>query len=185
MLNNIASMLGAGSAAVGDYESIATIAVGVGGVASVSFTSIPSTYTHLQIRFNARVVGAGSVNDNVLMQVNSDTGSNYNAHYLYGSGTSALAGATGTASTTYVGRAPQASATGGVYSGQVLDLLDYSNTNKYKTFRSLSGADLNGSGDIFLWSGLWMNTNAINTILIKGASSNLSQYSSFALYGIK
>jgi hypothetical protein len=37
-------------AAVGDYESIATVSVGGGGAADVEFTSIPGTYTHLQIR---------------------------------------------------------------------------------------------------------------------------------------
>lgn len=33
-----------------DYDSIATTTVGAGGAASITFSSIPSTYQHLQIR---------------------------------------------------------------------------------------------------------------------------------------
>jgi hypothetical protein len=36
------------TAAAGDFESIATVTVGSGGSAVISFTSIPSTYAHLQ-----------------------------------------------------------------------------------------------------------------------------------------
>ena len=50
MLNNIASMLGVGGAAIGDYESIATVSVGAGGTSAVEFTTIAGTYSHLQIR---------------------------------------------------------------------------------------------------------------------------------------
>ena len=169
----------------GAYDALSTVTVPSGGVASITFAGIPNTYKHLQIRCSVRMAATGTNNDNILMVVNSDTGSNYNAHYLYGDGATALASGVGTGSATYVGRAPFSNTTANTFSGTVLDILDYANTNKNKTFRSISGSDLNGSGDVFLWSGLWMSTNAINTVLLRPSANNFAQYSTFALYGVK
>lgn len=66
-----------------------------------------------------------------------------------------------------------------------MDVLDYKNTNKYKTSRFLSGYDANGSGVIMLNSELWMSTAAITSITIDNTGSNFAQYSSFALYGVR
>jgi hypothetical protein len=68
----------------------------------------------------------------------------------------------------------------------IIDFLDYSNTNKYKTTRALGGRDLNGSGGIALTSNLWQNTAAINTIVLNpDPSGSFVEYTQFALYGIK
>jgi hypothetical protein len=66
----------------------------------------------------------------------------------------------------------------------IIDLLDYSNTNKFKTMRSLNGFDENGAGQIFLTSGLYRKTNAISEIRLFPSSGTFAEYSSFALYGI-
>ena len=169
-----------------DFESIATVTVGSGGAATATFSSIPNTYTHLQVRGIARVDNTGTVgNDNVEARFNSDTGSNYDFHYLYGNGSSAGAG-NGTNQTYMLcGKPSNASATSGVFGGFVMDILDYANTNKYKTVRVLTGIDNNGSGQMFFNSNLWRNTNAIDTITFRYQSQNFVQYSHFALYGIK
>jgi hypothetical protein len=163
----------------GDFESIATVTVGSGGSATISFTAIPSTYTHLQIR--GMTLSATAVNY-VRIRFNSDTGTNYTRHLLEGTGSAASAeAATGLTFTPagYTG----ASANPSVF---VTDILDYKNTNKYTTIRSLSGIDQNGSGFVNFGSGLWLNTAAITSIDITHNSSiNFNQYSSFALYGIK
>jgi hypothetical protein len=167
------------TASTSSYESIATVTVGSGGSSSISFSSIPSTYKHLQIRFIANRQTSAS---NIPMQFNSDTGTNYAFHYINGDGASATAGS-GTANTWDY--ASLFNPTGTSFVGGVVDILDYTSTNKYKTIRSLAGADLNGSGNIALSSGLWLNTSAISTITLTANSGTFSQYSSFALYGIK
>ena len=167
------------------YESIATATVGAGGVSSITFSSIPSTYTHLQIRALARITfasGFGSVE----YRFNSDTGSNYAWHYLYGDGSSALAGASTSDNVMREINLAAGNLTSGIFSGFVADILDYTNTSKNKTIRTLGGGDANGSGGINLCSGVWLNTSAITSITITASnSSNLAQNSSFALYGIK
>ena len=118
-------------------------------------------------------------------QFNGDTAANYSYHYLRGNGSAASAGASAPDSYVLAGYevASNTSALGfGVF---VFDVLDYANTNKYKTVRSLTGADLNGSGALDFYSGNWRSTNAISSIKFYYSANNVAQYSHFALYGIK
>ena len=187
MLNNILGFL-AESPALNSYESIQTVTVGSGGQSTISFTAIPATYKHLQLRAIARTnnTSGDSTQDYLRLKINSDTGSNYANHSLYGDGSSATGQAFTSQTTAYIQRIAGNGATSGVFGAFVLDLLDYQNTNKYKTTRSLGGIDNNGSGRIYFTSNLWMSTSAVTQIdLSAGDGSLVSQYSSFALYGIK
>jgi hypothetical protein len=185
LLNTILGSLSSGvTVSASSYESIATVTVGSGGSASVSFTSIPADYTHLQVRGILRSTRALS-QAGVLFRLNSDTGSNYSFHALLGNGSGAFAN--GSANQTYInmGELPAGSASSGIFGAFVIDILDYKDTNKYKTVRLLTGQDRNGAGEISFLSGNWRNTNAITSITIKEDISNMAEYSSFALYGIK
>jgi hypothetical protein len=163
------------------YESIATVSVGSGGQATVEFTSIPSTYTHLQVRY--MVFGQSSTAQ--YFRLNGDTGSNYARHLLVGSGSSAAA----YAGTSVTELWPNAGLnTSSFPTVGVVDILDYKNTSKYKTTRTLGGVDNNGgatNNEISLSSGLWMNTNAVTSITFFPLSGNYTQYTHIALYGIK
>lgn len=167
------------------YESIATVTVNAGGSSSISFTSIPSTYKHLQIRWISRSSAAGA--DGHRISLNSDTTSgNYKTHYLRGDGSSATADVPSTTSYAYSYMFSGSGETANVFGAGVVDLLEYTNTNKYKTIRNLGGYDNNGSGNIFFNSSLWMNTNAITSITLTCQNGgNYAQYSTAALYGIK
>jgi hypothetical protein len=166
------------------YDSIATTTVGSGGASSITFSSIPQIYTHLQVRAFARCTFTGAVR-NILTQMNGDTGSNYYRHYLLGNGTAAFAGSDG-GTVIYGGSVTGTDNLGSTFGVNVIDYLDYANTNKYKTVRYLNGHEDNSGGQAYLTSGLWNNTAAITslTFTIEG-SFNFSQYTSFALYGIK
>ncbi len=190
MLNVISGLLsGAGApASTTSYESISTVTVGAGGSSSITFSSIPSTFKHLQIRGIARSTRAAT-NDYVRMQFNSDTTStNYRDHLLYGTGSAAAAGDDGNNAGIFLHRISGSTATSGVFGTLVIDILDYTSTAKLKTTRQLGGFDNNGSGEIDFGSGLWLKTpEAITTIKLEAqaGTSNFAQYSSFALYGIK
>lgn len=171
-------------AAAGDYESIATV-TGTGSSGTITFSSIPSTYTHLQIRYIGRVTNSDTA-DNIFIQFNSDTGSNYAWHYLQGDGASTAASGASSQSKILSGRVSAATAASDIMGAGVLDLLDYANTNKYKTLRTLTGQDRNGGGVIVMTSGLWQNTSAVSTITItNGSATNFTTSSHFALYGIR
>ncbi len=168
------------------FESIATTTVGSGGAANVEFTSIPSTYTHLQIRFIARTARASETDDNLALQINSNTGSNYAWHQLSGNGTAASAAADSSIANIRCGRLTGANAGASTFGVGVIDILDYTNTNKYRIIRSLSGQDNNGNGFATLFSGLYQSTTAITSIKLfsQTGANNFAQYSHFALYGI-
>ncbi len=182
MLNTISGLLSGGVAGT-DFESISTTTVGAGGVSSITFSSIPSTYTHLQIRgFNkdTTVISGTQV---LSVQFNGDTAANYSFHRLTGNG-SAASSAAGTSTTLFYTGTTIANVAN-TFGAFVLDILDYKDTNKYKTARSLDGSDANGSGEISLRSGSWRNTAAITSITLTPTGTGIAQYSSFALYGIK
>jgi len=167
------------------YYSISTATVTSGGTASITFSSIPTTFTHLQIRSIARDSRTTAAT-NLNMQFNSDAGTNYTSHYIYGNSTAAVASASGASQTSALGmRIAGNSATSSCFGVGIIDILDYSNNNKYKTLRSLSGYDDNSSGEIWFTSGLWMSSIAINSITITPVTSPILQFSSFALYGVK
>ena len=119
------------------------------------------------------------------MQFNSDTGANYSAHYLNGNGSSATAGATTSTSSMYTALTIDSSTSALGWGVSIIDILDYLDTNKYKTLRSFGGFDANGSGAVYMDSGLWRNTNAITSINLTMYLGNFVQYSQVALYGIK
>jgi hypothetical protein len=163
------------------YESIATVTVGSGGQSTVTFSSIPSTYKHLQVRMLTQLSGGNGV---INLQFNSDTGSNYSYHRLYGNGSAAFAEGAASQTEATVGYYVSAA---NVFNAAIVDILDYSNLSKYKTTRSLQGTDTNGGGTIMLDSSAWRSTSAISSITVfsKDGSRPLAQFSTFALYGIK
>ena len=159
--------------------------VGAGGAASITFSSIPSTYKHLQVRGLVRDTNTGTSIGGFAYQLNGDSGSNYAWHLLKGDGTSAAS--TGSATTMFLNStfgAPADGTLANAYGASVLDILDYASTSKYKTARRLEGVDLNGSGSVGIVSGVWMNTAAVTSVSIIAAFTGFKQYSTFALYGI-
>ena len=182
MLGIMASSISGSKAITGNYYSISTATVTSGGTASITFSSIPSTYTHLQLRILSQETAAVA-DDNLSFQFNGDTGLNYSFHDIYGSGSAAVAdGYTSTGN--IISRQTGSSATN-IFGVGIIDIIDYGNTNKYKTTKGLSGHDNNGTGYIFFTSGSWRNTNAITSITLAPGSGSFAQYSSFALYGVK
>ena len=189
LLNVISGLLsGAGApASTTSYESIATVTLGASQT-TISFTSIPSTFKHLQIRGIGRTTNAAA-DGQVKLQMNSDTGSSYTFHQLIGNGSTAFADGYGTgviSGVTPVLRMAGATATSGIFGVTVIDILDYANTNKYKTVRTLTGVDRNGAGDVQLTSGSWASTSAITSLQFTlQAGGDFAQYTQLALYGIK
>jgi len=169
----------------GDYESIATVLVGSAGASSVTFSNIPQTYKHLQLRIIARTTFNNN-DDYLSMRFNGDSGANYTYHGLYALNTTPGAYGSGNQTILSLQRVAGASAAN-TFGIVVADILDYTSVNKFKTFRNLGGCEDNTQGSVYLHSGVWQNTAAITSVQIFGgnASSTLVQHSHFALYGIR
>lgn len=187
-------MFGGAAAEINSYESIATVTVGSGGSSAVTFSSIPSTYKHLQIRCLTR--GTSNNTAPIYLTVNSDTSANYSTHQLLGNGSTAYADGHANASYIIDGWGGFQTFSGGdlanTFGVGIIDILDYANTSKYKTARALWGRDNNSSGSItgriVFESGSWRSTSAINSLsFVTDATYGITwaQYTQFALYGIK
>lgn len=178
---------GAGSGGVsGAYELISTTILGA-DTNSVTFSGLgtsAASYRHLQIRVTARSSN-GAVGDSLGLRFNSDSGSNYAEHVLYGNGSSAASGA-GT-SQTFMSAMTMAgnSASANIFGSGIIDILDFSQTTKNKVLRSLSGNQ--AQPFVQLRSGLWMSTAAITSINLFSANgaTNLLTGSRFSIYGLK
>jgi len=184
----IANNSAAGGAPAGAFESIASITA-TGGETSLSFTSIPGTYQHLQIRGIARTLRALTGTDTMFITLNSDTGSNYSRHRLTGDGSTAAAG--GAASSTSLaiinGATVMDSSTANIFAANIIDIHDYASTSKNTTMRAFSGGNGNTTTNEFvmgLYSGGYFNTSAITSISLEN-SFGFKAGSTFALYGIK
>lgn len=174
-----------GAGASADYELISTSLVTGSSVASVTFSGLGTSgaaYKHLQIRYAAR--GTNASNLVVLgVRYNGDTGLNYSVHRLGGNGSSAVSSG-GNNDWAYLGVASAASASSGSFGAGVWDLLDWADTNKRKTSRSLNGTT--SGNEINLYSSAWYSASAITSIAITSFSGgNIDVGSRFSLYGLK
>ena len=161
------------------FDSIASFTVGAGGSSEINFTSIPSTYQSLQIRIMS--LTTTSPGDGINARFNSDSGSNYSTHGIYGNQDGV--GGFGAASDAINYFGFWNSSTYPIVS--IIDIPNYANTNVYKTTKCMSGSDRNGQGIYYFFSGAWKNTSAITSIKIYPNSGTFAQGASFALYGIR
>jgi len=180
---------------VGNYDALSTVTVPSGGLSSITFASIPQTgYSHLQVRAIHQTNRATYNTSGLYFQFNGDTAANYSNHEIQSipnsPGSTVVAGATANASN-ITGISTSSSVAANVFGVSVTDILDYANASKYKTSRTLSGADTNGAasgyaGYVSLSSGSWRSTSAITSITFTPIFGTLiNEYSQFALYGVK
>jgi hypothetical protein len=170
-----------GGAAAGAYELIST-AFGTGSSNAITFnvSGLGSTYKHLQLRATAR--SDSGTFPHAFIRFNSDTGSNYSRHYLFGDGSSVTSGGSSSQTSAYAVEVVGSASGANIYSSSVVDILDPFSASKNKTVRSLAGWP--GAG-IFLYSGAWYNTAAVTSITFTLNTGNFTTSSRFSLYGIR
>lgn len=166
------------------FESIATVTA-AGGETSLNLTSIPSTYSSLQLRWIARTSRGGPYGY-FAIRFNSDSSAVYTKHSLWADGANVNAtAATGTAQSEITYAASGATAGAGTFGVGILDLHNYASTTQNKTYRSFDGNDNNGTGNVEICSGLWINTSAITAINLVTTAHTFTAGTTFSLYGVK
>jgi hypothetical protein len=182
---------------INSYESIQTVNIS-SNTDIITFSSIPSTYKHLQLRaitrsaYSSTSVGASQYR----ILLNNDTGANYSFHSLTGNGASAFVNA-GTSQTQIIADQPWSNpggfGAGTIVSPVIIDILDYQNTNKNKTVRMYQAFNANSTSTnqfITLRSGAWYSTSAVTSIVLDATTGPFSDgpfaaNTQWALYGIK
>lgn len=155
------------------YEPIGTQTVSGTSTSTVSFTSIPSTYTDLVL--------VSSVTESVdavsYLRFNSDTGTNYSRISLRGSGSAA--DSTSSSSQSFISFS---FGTLNSLTTVIWNIFDYANTTTYKSCISRNNTTVDYVGSTV---GMWRSTSAITTVSMTVASGYIVAGSTFTLYGIK
>lgn len=176
------SLIGANPFVIdGEFDPIATVTVGLGGAQSITFSNIPGTYQHLQIRGILRSTVAAA-QTNLLLKIN---GSNLErTHRMESNGASVSANSE---TNSVITRIAAANATASVFSGFILDVVDYASTTKNKVVRGLSGNDRNGTGLVEMISGVLVSTSPVTSLTLEepDTAQKLVQNSILALYGVR
>ncbi len=167
-----------------------------GSTSTITFSSIPQTYKHLQINITAKsTTNSTGGFSYVLGTVNGDTGNNYEDNRLVGRSVSSFAG--GTAYQGYLwafGTAVTgASSLANFFGAGYLKVSDYTKTDRYKEWFGLNGLDTNGIGDggsgagagsTWIQTSKWNNTAAINNLTFIIDQGNFASGSKISIYGI-
>mgnify|MGYP006287777975 CR=1 FL=1 len=182
----------AGTNPVGSYDSLATVTLST-STTSLTISGIPQAgYQHLQLRGIARTDRSGFSVDGIIVQFNNDTGSNYSQHQIYGEGSNLAANGSTSTNLQSVAGASGSSAIANSFGVFIMDVLNYTSTDKYKTLRFIGGHENNTDtpDTDYGWANfasiLWMNTSSITSITFKPrVGTNFQRYSQFNLYGIR
>lgn len=157
------------------YEPISTTTLGT-AAASITFSSIPATYTDLRLTL---VNPLGAASYYLYFRLNSDSAANYSRTILYGTGGSALSSTSTADNFALLGYLTTTQPT-----FQTLDIFSYAGSTN-KTWLITSSQDANGSGEVRAQVGLWRSTSAITTLAISRQTGNLDIGTTATLYGIK
>lgn len=167
------------------YTLIASSTVGAGGVSTITFSSIPSTYTDLVLKLSTRESGSNAVWDNIFMTFNS-AATNYKTRVLYATGSSPTSTSSSNSDTVlrYTFQ-DDSTATANVFANAEYYIPNYAGSSN-KSISSDSVVENNGAtGMTALTAGLWSDTSAITSISFTCGNGNFVQYSTAYLYGIK
>lgn len=164
-----------------NYSSIATVPV-TSSVSTITFNNIPQNYKNLQIRYIARMEGTG---DQIRCQFNLDTSASYSRSEFSGNGTSAYgANSINVGSIDILGFATGSQHTANIFGIGIVDIIGYNNVSTFKSTKSVTGYDVNGSGLSSIFGGNWRSFSPISTITLFCQSGNFAPNSHIALYGI-
>lgn len=167
------------------FELIATTLISSTTSGGVTFSSIPATYTHLQARF----VTFADNGYPLVIRFNGDTSSIYSEHDLTGNRSSVTSTSTSGTSGTFAyifGNRAQHNGGTTIPAVGIVDILDYANTNKYKTARTFSGIVNSSTYEVGLWSANWRSTSAITSVSFNAlAGWNFYSGTRISLYGVR
>ena len=159
------------------YEPIATTTLG-SAASSITFSSIPATYTDLRLVFTAT---SDSASRFARLRFNSDTGANYSMTEVYGTGSAA--GSARSSGDTFIFGSNYGLLSTSNPAMMTWDIFSYAGSTNKTTLAEFNG-DYNGSGNVERFVHLWRSTSAITSIELSINAGNFASGSSATLYGI-
>ena len=152
--------------------------------ASVTFSSIPATYTDLVLRISARGTRVNTI-ALLYLRFNGDTGTNYSDTTISGDGATASSTRSTSSALLSVGVIPAANATSDTFGSAEIYIPSYT-VSQNKSVGSFAVQENNiTTAYARAIAALWSNTAAITSIEVLPSLNDFAAGSSFYLYGIK
>jgi len=167
------------------FEAIASQEI-TSAISNLTFSSIPATYQHLQLRIQCRATNASN-STNLILRFNGVTTSIYGWGQIFGSGSSVGVNQQANVNAITVQYYPAGTAASNHWGSAVIDIAEYSSTTKFKTTRALMGGADGGAtfaGVVSHSYGIFRDTPAISSIYIQNAGGTFVAGSVFSLYGL-
>jgi hypothetical protein len=165
------------------FVKIQTVTVGSGGASSINFTSIPSTYTDLIIKYSIRTNRGFFTADLLRVDFNGST-SSQSSILLEGAGFGTPTSFS--LSTTQIVNATTSVITTDTFSNGELYIPNYAGSTNKSISSDVVGENNATDSRAYLAVGIWSNTAAITSIALTNVNSaTIQQYSTATLYGIK
>lgn len=172
-----------GGSAPADYDLIASQVLST-TASAVTFTGIPATFKHLELRIVSRS-NYGDSQNYIRVRANGDSAGNYSQHYLQGTGSVVGSTGFGDQSFIYAGNHSANTATTSSFGASIVQITDYAKTDKFKTARTIAGHHSGSTQNMYILSSAWRSTSAITSLEITNLiSSSFVAGSRFSLYGI-
>lgn len=177
----------------GAFDALALITL-TSTATQVILDGIPTGYRHLQLREQSISTRSDYAIAQSNVQFNRDTTSSYSMHYYYGDGSGVTVAYDITSGHIFGNPGTQAADANGsntlIFGTSIMDIFDYSDNTKFKSTRTFSGVDLNGSingvaGRVGIASGIWRRKDPVMSITVISTSTPYKAGSRFALYGVK
>jgi len=163
------------------FELISAVTVGSGGAATIGFSSIPTTYTDLQLVLSART-NFGTAADQIILTLNGSS-SSFTSRIIYGSGSAA---SSASLTTGYLGTNQNADLTASVFGSGSIYIPNYLSSSN-KSISADTVQENNASNAYAVMNAMrWSNTAAINALTVApNSGGSWVQYSTAYLYGVK
>ena len=187
--NTKSSKIWDGQTFSGNYDCISSVTLDSSG-GGIQFANIPQNYTHLELRYVARCISTDSTNGVMSIRITfNSVGTNtydYTVMKGVGNATTVASGEINKTNGPIVGLIAGNGIGSGYFSSGVIEILDYTNTNKNKVTRSVTGCEVSGTlSEVAIYGGLWRSTAAITTIDLAADGGGFGRYTNVALYGVK
>ena len=168
-----------------DLLETTTLSSSASSVTFSSLDTLAAGYAHLQIRSVTKGAANNFGNSRIGITFNGDT-TGYSRHTLQGDGSSVVSQAAANSNRVDVSDATAESnaSYAGVFGASIVDILDFSNTSKNTTVRSLSGSIMQNKA-VTLNSGAWLDLAAVTSINLEAGNGDFVAGCRFSIYGVK
>jgi hypothetical protein len=167
------------------FTKIASVTVGASPVATIDFSSIPSTYTDLCLKMSLRTNRAGTF-DYVTINFNGSA-ADFSLFTMQGDGGGGSPASynRGTFGVNFIGRSDAASNTANTFANGEIYIPNYTVSQNKSSSIDMVNEDNSATAYANMTAGLWAQTAAINQLTItNGTGNSYVQYSTATLYGI-